>query len=254
MRLRKSVVCVIPVLLVALVRPLHAQQFTSDNYLAMPHGTVSSLLTAGTEYSALMISVAAFRNWEFFAGAFLTWDDGDSVIGFSTTTYAKYMFTENATKNGGVAVAFGQGSHPGFSVRDSLGSSYKQLFAIPQFSVPLLSGRLLWDLNPGVLVNFDYGEEGDTAWGFSYATRLALYGVVPKSALVGEIYGTEGDINDAIQYRIGLRWEPSSSFIAAVSWSQAFNGSPSGGFEVGIMLFSPRFACIGGCDPDEYSD
>ena len=41
------------------------------------------------------------------------------------------MFTENATKNGGFAIAFGQGANPGFSVRDSLGSSYKQLFAIP---------------------------------------------------------------------------------------------------------------------------
>ena len=80
------------------------------------------------------------------------------------------------------------------------------------------------------------------------------YGVVPRSALVGEIYGTEGDINNPAQYRIGLRWEPSHSFVAAVTWSQAFDGSPSGGCEVGIMLFSPRFACIGGCDPDEYAD
>jgi hypothetical protein len=244
----------ISVLAVALPRPLHAQQFTADNYLAMPHGTMSSLVIAGTEYSTLMISAAVFRNWEFFAGAFLTWDDEESVIGFSTTTYAKYMFTENATKNGGFAIAFGQGGHPGFFVLDSLGSSYKQLFAIPQLSIPLLSGQLLWDLNPGVLVNFDYGEESETAWGFSYATRMALYGVVPKSALVGEIYGTEGSTSSPAQYRIGLRWEPSDSFIAAVTWSQAFDGSPSGGFEVGIVLFSPRFACIGGCDPDEYAD
>ena len=145
------------------------------------------------------------------------------------------MFTENATKNGGFAIAFGQGANPGFSVRDSLGSSYKQLFAIPELTIPLLSGKLLWDLNPGVLMDFDYG-------------------VVPRSALVGEIYGTEGDINNPAQYRIGLRWEPSHSFIAAVTWSQAFDGSPSGGFEVGITLFSPRFACTGGCAPDEYAD
>lgn len=97
------------------------------------------------------------------------------------------MFTENATKNGGFAIAFGQGANPGFSVRDSLGSSHKQLFAIPELTIPLLSGKLLWNLNPGVFVDFDYGEESDTVWRFSHATRMALYGVVPRSALVGEI-------------------------------------------------------------------
>ena len=62
MQIRQSVICMISVLAVALARPLHARQFTADNYLAMPHGTVSSLLTVGTEYSALLISAAVFRN------------------------------------------------------------------------------------------------------------------------------------------------------------------------------------------------
>ena len=130
------------------------------------------------------------------------------------------MFTENATKNGGFAIAFGQGANPGFSVRDSLGSSYEQLFAIPELTIPLLSGKLLWDLNPGVFVDFDCG-------------------VVPRSALVGEIYGTEGDINNPAQYRIGLGWEPSHSLIAAVTWSQALVLADAG------SSHAPRAQCLG---------
>jgi len=75
-----------------------------------------------------------------------------------------------------------------------------------------------------------------------------------KSAIVGEVYGAEGGAYTPIQYRIGVRREPSEYFVGAVTWSQAFDGEPSGGFEVGILAFSPRFACFGGCAPHEYDD
>lgn len=233
-----------------------AQQYNSDNYLAMPHGTVTTVLTLGTEYSTMITSASLLRDWEFFAGAFLTWDDpetGESSK-FSTTLYAKYMFHENETKNGGFAIAAGMGSYPGYYEEGVIADPATTFWAIPQLSIPLFDGKLLWDLNPGVTLNTDYGEEKTTEVGFTYSTRAALYGLIPSAAIVGEIYGAEGGAYTPAQYRIGIRWEASDSFIPAVTWSQAFNGDPSGGFEVGFMAFSPRWACLGGCDPGEYDD
>lgn len=236
--------------------PVGAQQFTSDNYIAMPHGTVTTILTLGTEYSAIITSASLVRDWEFFAGAFLTWDDPETGASskFSTTLYAKYMFYENEAKNGGFAVAAGMGSYPGYYEDGRIADPAKTFWAIPQLSIPLFHGTLLWDLNPGVTLNTDYGDEQTTEVGFTYATRAALYGVIPKTAIVGEVFGAEGGAYTPIQYRIGLRWEPSAYFVGAATWSQAFDGEPSGGFEVGFMAFSPRWACFGGCDPDEYDD
>ncbi|MGW8283290.1 MAG: hypothetical protein ACWGON_08335 [Gemmatimonadota bacterium] len=251
-RRRAAVTATMGMLLLAPV-PAGAQQFNSDNYLAMPHGTVTSLLTVGTEYSALLLSAALVRDWEFFAGAFLTWDDPETGASskFSTTLYAKYMFYENKAKNGGFAVAAGMGSYPGYYEDGVIADPATTFWAIPQLSIPLFAGSLLWDLNPGVTLNTDYGDDKTTEVGFTYSTRAALYGLIPKSAIVGEVYGAEGGAYTPIQYRIGVRWEPSKYFVAAMTWSEAFDGEPSGGFEVGILAFSPRFACFGGCGPDD---
>ncbi len=233
-----------------------AQQFNTDNYIAMPHGTVTTVVTLGTEYSAMITSASLLRNWEFFAGAFLTWDDPETNASskFSTTLYAKYMFHENKTKNGGFAVAAGTGSYPGYYEQGRIADPATTFWAIPQLSIPLFNGKLLWDLNPGVTLNTEYGEEKTTEVGFTYSSRAALYGVIPSSAIVAEVYGSEGGVYAPAQYRIGIRFEGSDSFVPAVTWSQAFNGDPSGGFEFGFMAFSPRWACLGGCDPEEYDD
>lgn len=231
----------------------HAQQFNTDNYLAMPHGTGTFVLTAGTEYSALIMSFALFPRWEFFAGVFNAWEDPLQREGawWSNTLYVKYMPYENEAKNAGLGIAAGTGSHPGYLVAENTTQSFRSFFLIPEATLALFGGRLLWDLNPGMLLNTDYGVDRITEWGFSYSTRVALYGVVPRSAIVGEVFGTAGGAYSEPQYRAGVRWEPSSTFVGAATWSQGFEGGASGGAEVGFMIFTPRFLCFKGCEADD---
>lgn len=226
-----------------------AQQFNSDNYLTMPRGMSTTTVTTGTEFSGLLVSFALASDWEFFTGAFLSWENrrNESTASWSAVLFGKYMFYENAEKNGGIAVALGTGNYPGHFQADRVTSSFRSFFVTPQFTVPLLQGKLSWDLNPGVQLNTQYGEEEEVNLAFTYSTRLAVYGIVPESAVVGEVYGTSGERN--IQYRMGVRWEGApSTIVPAVSWSQGFDGSASGGLEVGFTMFTPRFLCRGGCD------
>ena len=229
--------------------PVAAQQFASDNYWTAPHGTVTTTVTAGTTYSTLMTTIALFPRWELNAAGILSYTDQESGASshWSTVLYAKRMVYENDSKNGGLALAGGIGTNPGYQQHDQLSDAFRSFYATAQLSLPLLKGKLLWDLNPGVTLNTMYGADRRTETGLTYSTRAAWYGIVPESALVGEVFGTAGGAYAPAQYRVGLRWEPSYAFVGTLTWAGGFNGSKSGGLEVGIMLFSPRFACIKGC-------
>lgn len=250
MRCRRTVA--LAATLVALPGLLAAQQFNSDNYLTMPHGTGTFVLTTGTEYSTIMSSFALFRRWEFFAGAFLAWEDASrgATASWSSTVYAKYMPYENKAKNGGLGIAAGTGNLPGHFEQDSTTASFRTYWILPEGTLPLLSGKVLWDLNPGVVLNTSYGDGSEIAWGFLYSTRVAVYGIVPSSALVGEVFGTAGGAHAQPQYRVGVRWEPSDTFVGALTWSHGFESARSGGAEIGILIFTPRFLCSGGCGSD----
>ena len=49
------------------------------------------------------------------------------------------------------------------------------------------------------------------------------------------------------EYKIGPRWEPSQYATIALTYGHEFAGSLGAGFEFGVMLFTPPFACLGGC-------
>jgi hypothetical protein len=59
---------------------------------------------------------------------------------------------------------------------------------------------------PGALVDLDYGNNKETAWGFTYSTRIAVYKVIPQTAIVAEVYGTEGKAYSKPECKVGLRW------------------------------------------------
>lgn len=75
----------------------------------------------------------------------------------------------------------------------------------------------------------------------------------PRSAIVGEVFGTAGGGCSEGQYRVGARWEPSSTFVGAATWWHGFEGGVSAGAEVGLMIFTPRFLCFKGCEADDDS-
>jgi hypothetical protein len=100
---------------------------------------------------------------------------------------------------------------------------------------------------PGASYTVDYGSDEKGAWAFTYSTRAAWYPVNLKWAIVGEVFGGEGEVTTIPEYKTGLRWEPNPYATFALTYGQEFNGSNGARFEVGMMLFTPSFFCISGC-------
>lgn len=63
----------------------------------------------------------------------------------------------------------------------------------------------------------------------------------PKTAIVGEVYGTEGQAYSTPEYKVGLRWEPNDYIIPAITYSSNFEGGLGAGLEIGIVIFAPQF-------------
>jgi hypothetical protein len=49
------------------------------------------------------------------------------------------------------------------------------------------------------------------------------------------------------EYKIGPRWEPSQYATIALTYGNEFAGRLGTGFEFGVMLFTPPFACLSEC-------
>jgi len=85
------------ILLPGFVNIAKAQQFNTDNYLTMPHGTGTFVITAGQRNATLISSFALVPKFEFFvqANLFRDYRIDNYVQHFTTTVYAKYMFWVN---------------------------------------------------------------------------------------------------------------------------------------------------------------
>jgi len=229
-----------------------AQQYNSDSWLSKQHGTITFIPTWGERNSMLMTTFSLFPKWEFTVAAYLYNNDGDPLTddGYSSTIYAKYMFYENASKTGGAAVKLGTGLFPGtLDGEERSKDAFQTYWMNAPATIPLFNNKVSWDLMPGVSMTRNFGAQETTAWNFTYSTRLAWYCFGPELGIVGEVFGAEGEAEAIPEYKIGLRWEPTQHFVLAATYGQEFGGTNGAGFEVGIMIFTPPFACIGGCDP-----
>jgi len=230
----------------------NAQQFNSDSWLSKPHGMVTLIPTFGKRNIMLMNTYSLFPRWEFTIAAYLYNNDNDPTTndGYSTSLYAKYMFYENQKQTGGAAVKVGTGMRPGtldaeFRVKDA----FKTFWMNTPVTIPFLSNTVSLDVMPGASLTVDYGANKTTGWAFTYSTRLAWYPIGPKISAVGEVFGSAGETGAIPEYKAGLRWEPSQYAVFAITYGQEFAGNKGAGFEFGIMLFTPPFACFGRCKP-----
>jgi hypothetical protein len=227
-----------------------AQQFNSDSWLSKPHGTVTLIPTYGQRNSMIMNTYSLFPKWEFTMAAYIYNEDHDITTddGYSTSLYAKYMFYQNKAGTGGAAVKVGTGLFPGtFDGQDRTKDAFKTYWTNVPVTIPFFDNKLSWDLMPGASFTRHYGSEGKSAWAFTYSSRVAYNPFSPKWSIVGEVFGSAGGVVAIPEFKIGPRWEPSRYGVFAVTWGQEFNGKHGAGFEVGIMLFSPPFACFKGC-------
>jgi hypothetical protein len=222
---------------------IHSQQFNSDNYLTMPHGTTTITMTTGERNAATILSFALIPKWEFFAQAFLFWENEEKSIPqyFNVQGYAKYMFWVNAKNNGGGAVFFGFGKSPGYWQDTEFLKAHQNIWTAMPITLPFFNNTISWDIMPGALFDWQNTETGNPNWGFTYSTRVAVYKIIPKTAIVGEVFGTEGSAYSAPEYKIGLRWEPNNTIIPAITYGSTFDGSAGARFEIGVTIFSPEF-------------
>ena len=97
------------------------------------------------------------------------------------------------------------------------------------------------------MVNMDKDRENETAWGMTWSTRAAFYGIIPQSAIVAEAFGTTGEAYAEPTYRVGVRWE-SEKLILAATYGDTFDGSGSPRFEVGLIFLTGPYGllCWGG--------
>jgi hypothetical protein len=230
---------------------VRAQQYNSDSWVAKPHGTITLIPTVGQRNTMLMSTFSLVPKWEFTYAVYIYNKDNDPLSddGYSTSLYAKYMFYQNQAETGGASVKFGTGMFPGtIKGEDKLSDAFNTYWVNFPLTIPFFSNKLSWDIMPGANVTRTYTATNETnAWGFTYSTRLAWNPWTPVWAIVGEVFGTEGDVYAKPEYKIGLRWEPSKHFTWAFTYGQEFNGTEGAGFELGIMIFSPQFACFGPC-------
>ena len=225
-----------------------AQQFNSDSYLSKPHGMATIILTVGERNSIFMNTFSLFPRWEFTAAAYIYNGDADKKTndGYSTTFYAKYMFYENKAKTGGFAVKAGTGIDPGYLATVGLQDAFQTYWMNAPTTLPLFDNKISWDLMPGASVTRDYAG-GGAATAFTYSTRVAWYVFGPTGSLVGEVFGATGEAETIPEYKIGWRWEPNQHVVLALTYGDEFHGDNGAGIEVGAMLFTPQFLCIGGC-------
>jgi hypothetical protein len=238
------------ILLFLSVTALQAQQFNSDSWLSKKWGTITLIPTVGQRNTMLMNTYSLFPKWEFTMAAYLYNKDKNTATndGYSTSLYVKYMFYENKDATGGAAVKFGTGMFPGTLNKElQLEDAFRTYWTNFPVTFPFFENRLQVDVMPGASITVNYGEQHEAVGAFTYSSRAAWYPFDLYNSLVGEIYGTTGKTGSVPEFKIGWRWEPSQYAVLALTYGHEMGGSGGAGFELGLMLFTPPFACIGGC-------
>jgi len=238
----------------ALAAPAGAQQFNSDNQWTAPHGVGTFVLTAGQEYSAVVATAALFEGWEFNVALTRFPEDPENSTEdhYSGSFWVKHRLWQNEAENGGFALVFGTGHSPSYLSEGEVTDTFRSWFANAVYTIPFRDGDVHLDLLPGAIANLDKDREGSDTLSASYSMRLAVYKIVPSSAIVAEVFGTVGEQHAPPQYRAGIRWE-SAKVIVAGTYGRQFDGEGGARFEIGAMVLTDplKIFCLGGgCGQD----
>jgi hypothetical protein len=228
--------------------PANAQQFAGDNQWVAPYGVSTLVATAGEEYAQVYAFSSLVPEWEFNAQLTCFYDDyfnGDEDYA-AANLFVKRRLSENEAGTSGYAVVAGTGQFPEHLEQGTVTDALETWWVMGVATYAFANDQVLLDLLPGVALNTEYGDEEKTAWGFTYSSRPAIYGVIPQSAVVAEVFGTAGEAYADPAYRFGIRWE-GKKWVVAATYSDAFNGDGGAGFELGVMYFTEPRLCWGGC-------
>ncbi|TNJ44301.1 hypothetical protein KFZ70_03170 [Tamlana fucoidanivorans] len=218
---------------------VYGQQFAGDNQWVAPHGVGTLVATAGQDYAQFYAILAFLPEWEFNSQFVYYYNDPktNSEAFINPSFYLKRRLYQNEAETAGYSVLGGVGLFPHHLDYGEITSSFQSWWVMGTATFAFAKNNVLLDILPGATVNLDHKQTNTTAWGFTYSSRLAIYKVIPQSAIVGEVFGTAGQANAPISYRAGVRWE-SKKWIVALTYSSAFNKSQRAGLELGIMCYT----------------
>ena len=219
----------------------NAQQFAADNQWVAPEGVATLVGTFGQKYMMLDFTLAAHQEWEVNVQAVHYYNDPSKQSGpyTSPSLYVKRRLKQNKTETGGYAVFLGTGIYPQHLDKGEVTSRFQSWWAMGVATYAFAGDRIMLDILPGVVANLDHKQTGTTAWGFSYSTRVAVYRIIPSSALVAEVFGTAGKASAPFSYRAGIRWE-SKKWVVAGTYSDGFSTTNGAGLEIGILYYTER--------------
>lgn len=218
-----------------------AQQFNSDNWWVLPERTTMGVTSLGQHYSSMYLGYGFMPGWEVDVAATLyPADDLGSTAHYSTTAFVKRLLYENESSTGGAAVMAGIGQGPGYYDSGVLLQDFESYWLAVPVTFPLFDNQLSWDVMPGGSWSTDFDQQGSYAGAFTYSSRMALYGVIPESSIVAEVFGAEGEAYAAPQYKAGVRWE-SEYLVLALTYGDGLNGNDGAGLELGLMFLTPPF-------------
>ncbi|MBN3519333.1 hypothetical protein JYB62_04905 [Algoriphagus lutimaris] len=239
MSLLKKLIFLVAVFVICVFHSIKAQQFVGDNQWVAPRGVSTLVATFGQDYSQFYFVTAIFQEWEFNSQFVYYYDDprtnSDSYI--SPSFYMKRRLYQNEDETAGYAVLGGVGLFPQHLDLGEVLSSFQSWWVVGVATYAFADNSILWDILPGATANLDHKQTGETAWGFTYSSRVAVYKIIPKSAVVGEVFGTAGEASSPFSYRLGVRFEQ-TKWIAALTYSSAFDSSYGAGLEFGVMFFT----------------
>ncbi len=234
----KSTLWLIALTVIPITR-ICAQQFVGDNQWVAPHGVVTLVATAGQDYAQLYLVPAIIQEFELNFQLVHYYDDprenSESYSSFSI--YLKRRLAQNEAETAGYAVMGGLGLFPQHLDEGEVTSRFQSWWVTGIATFAFADNAITWDILPGATVNLDHKQTGNTKWGFMYSSRMAIYKIIPQSAVVGEVFGTAGGAYSPLSYRAGVRWE-SPKWIVTGTYSRAFNKSYGAGFEIGLMFFT----------------
>ena len=248
LRMAKAVACLAIAFLYLTSPASHAQQFNGDNQWVAPHGVATLVGVVGEYYSQFIATAALIPEYEFNIGFTHYYDDPVDGSGSYTANnlYVKKRLSQNEAETAGYALMFGTGLWPEHLEGDEVSNAGESWWVNGVATYSFNDNQVSLDLLPGVVLNTDQDQNGENAWGVTYASRLAIAGIVPQSSIVTEVFGTFGEAHAEPSYRFGLRWDSPKLYIA-LTYSDAFDGSGGAGMELGFMYLTEPRLCWGGC-------
>jgi len=240
LRLTFGCLCAFVLSIVAIwARPLHAQQYITDDAGITGHRACQIQMWHGERSSWVLPVCSPLRNIELSLGFIAVWKD-EADGHFEYTAQGKTLFKPLTTNSWGAGLVLGTGRDPAFVGLTNEGYT---IYGYVPLSVSFGDDRVILHENTGWL----YGRTNGVS---TNAVTWALRGdvrVTTQFTVTGEVYGAE-DVGSngggtPAEFQMGVRRLLRREHVQLdLSYGGTLRtGSPGAGWTIGLALITPPF-------------